>query len=222
VKINGLKFGIELLVIGLTLSCSSLEKKAKDCLELGDYERAINLYNEMVDQSPKKFEGRYGLGLAFYQKAYALQERGVESRKQWQKSIEEMQFASRIGTVPSLPLNLANAHYRLAVVLDDQGESAQAKRNLEEVLRLNPSHTKALHRLGTLYLEAKEYQKARSTLQGVLELDPTFLSAYKNLGIALWAIGKIKEAAEIWEAGLTMEPNDSFLMEWSAKANKRL
>ncbi len=196
-------------------------QKAKECLEIGDYDRAIRLYNAELDHHPQNFEARYGLGLAYYQKARAENGSAADAIRGWAKSVDELECALRIRSTPVLTQNLANACYHLAAAQDDQGHSEEAMRNLERALGYRPGHIQALHRLGSIQYQLREYDRARSTFQRVLETDPSFIPAYQNLGSTLWALGRLDEASAIWKAGLDLSPRDEFLRRWHSKAESK-
>ncbi len=196
-------------------------QKARECLDIGDYERAIRLYNAELDRHPRSFEARYGLGLAYYQKAYAQNSSLGEEVRDWSRSIEELECALRIRSTPVLVQNLANACYRLAVAMDNRGRTDDAFRTLERALSHRPGHLQALHRLGSIHYRRGHYDRARPVFQRVLEMDPAYVAAYQNLGSTLWALGRKQEAGAIWRAGLNLAPDDEFLRQWAGKAASR-
>jgi tetratricopeptide (TPR) repeat protein len=76
--------------------------------------------------------------------------------------------------------------------LDNHSDDAQAE--LEKVVALDPSRTKALYLLGRLYVLDKENEKAVPYLQRALRLQPNLNEASGLLGTAYVHLGQFAEA----------------------------
>jgi len=57
----------------------------------------------------------------------------------------------------------------------------------------------------------KEYEKVISLCEDVLLLEPENALAYKRLGSALYALGNVNKAVEMWKKALILDPNDKEL-----------
>jgi hypothetical protein len=64
-----------------------------------------------------------------------------------------------------------HALYYLSAVLEQKGEAAEARRLLEEAVRLQPSFASAMYRLRALYLKAGDRAKMESALAEFQRLD---------------------------------------------------
>lgn len=64
----------------------------------------------------------------------------------------------------ALDPSLAEAHFELGVVLEDQGQTAQAASEFERAIAIDPQWAEAHYRLGQAYRQAGEGNKARKEL----------------------------------------------------------
>jgi len=82
----------------------------------------------------------------------------------------------------------------LGVELHRQGRHAEAARLYRQVLQRRPDHSEALYLLGIIELAESRFQRAADLIARSIRGHAGFGRAHANLGLALWALGRQKEA----------------------------
>jgi tetratricopeptide (TPR) repeat protein len=78
----------------------------------------------------------------------------------------------------------------------DEGNSAEAEKNLTEAIAADPKNKQLYYVIGTIYIDLKQNDKAEAALNKAIELDPDYVDAQYQLGAHLVGIaGNIKEEA---------------------------
>jgi Flp pilus assembly protein TadD len=80
-----------------------------------------------------------------------------------------------------------------------QQNFAEAIKNFQSVLMIDPANLKAQANLGVTLMEAKNYPDAISALHAAILLAPNDADLRTNLGIALERSGKPKEARQAYD-----------------------
>ena len=113
--------------------------------------------------------------------------------RDYSKAVESFQTAHAKGLDSwELWLNSGLARSRL-------GQDLQARKELERVLRLQPSDPSALFHLGRLDLKEGSYSEAEKKFRKVLSLKPEDRGALFSLGTALLRQGRKKEGRDVLE-----------------------
>jgi len=76
-------------------------------------------------------------------------------------------------------LSISEDFFAKAVVLCERNENEAAAEVLEQAVRMNPDHAKALHLLGHTYDRLHKPGKARICIEKALRIDPS-LSMYST------------------------------------------
>lgn len=100
------------------------------------------------------------------------------------------------GLAPALahPLTRAEALNMQGVLAAMLGDAGASRAHLEEALRADPGHYRALTNLGNLDLEAGDAARAEGHYRQVIALNPEYDGGHHNLGVALRRQGKIGES----------------------------
>jgi tetratricopeptide (TPR) repeat protein len=116
----------------------------------------------------------------------------LESRQMWKEAIEA--YRNILAQDPKAP----GIHYRIGSILLDTSPSAEtaaeAKKELEAELQINPNSAAAVFALGEIARRAGAWDEAIRQFSRASQLDAGFLEAYFSLGISLNASGKFAEA----------------------------
>jgi TolB-like protein len=93
----------------------------------------------------------------------------------------------------------AVARYAFGVHLIVIGESARAVEEMELASRLDPLSMLMLYSLAWAYLQAERYPDAIGVCDRILAADPMFRAAFESKGAALRGLGRLEEAARLFE-----------------------
>ena len=75
-------------------------------------------------------------------------------------------------------------------------------------LDLRPDHPRALLRLSTVLIRRRRYDEAQSFLESLTKKYPDYAVAWWNLGVLHRKLGKPKQAQQVWEQALRVEPEN--------------
>ena len=112
-------------------------------------------------------------------------------------------------TVEKLPGN-DRARSNLGNALDDEGRTAEAMAQYQEVLRLKPDLAEPHSNLGNLLMKIPgRVDEAVAQYDEAVRLKPDYEPAHKNLANALDSLGRTADAAAQSEAALRLRPGDA-------------
>lgn len=100
-------------------------------------------------------------------------------------------------------------HLHAAMMASEDGRTADARKDLQVVLDLNPNSQTALAQLGTLELRDGKYQEAATHLKRARDLSPQDATAALYLGEALQKLGDFSGARDALEASLKLNPKST-------------
>ena len=103
----------------------------------------------------------------------------------------------------------AEAHYRLANALKDQGKLDQAVSRYRRAVELEPDYAEAHNGLGTARREGGKLDEAVACYRRAVQLRPNDVEPQYNLGVALMDQGKLDEAVACYRRALQLAPNDA-------------
>lgn len=113
-------------------------------------------------------------------------------------------FSAAVRTAP----RSTDAAFNLAVALDARGDAEGARLEWERTLRLDPTHTGALSRLGTWYAERGALDVAAGFFQRAVASEPCNVETRFNLALLLDRLGRTDEAVTQYRAFLACNPVD--------------
>lgn len=140
---------------------------------IGDYERALQVYNELVLISPDDAHGYYNIGLIHW----AMGEY-KEAEKSWHTAIQKDRMAKKAEldkvpeseelvhslTVKVFPVSFG-AHKSLGSLYDQLGMKERALSEFETALEFVPSDSKCYYYLGKIYYEMGDTERAIANLE---------------------------------------------------------
>jgi predicted Zn-dependent protease len=152
-----------------------------------------------------------------------LNAEALEARRMWDEAIEA--YRNILAQHPEVP----EIHFRIARILLDKSPGAEsfaeAKKELEEELKINPNSASAEFVLGEIARRAGQWDEATRHFSRASQLDAGFLEAYLALGMSLTSAGKHAEAIAPLERYVKMAPGDpaghyQLAMAYSRTGNK--
>jgi len=101
----------------------------------------------------------------------------------------------------------AVAHFVLANVLMEQGETAEATEHYREAIRLNPDYHDARLNLAVALQRQGRANEAIAELQIILQANPSFAEAHNTLATVLWQQGQTVPAIAQYREALRLDPD---------------
>lgn len=135
-----------------------------------------------------------------------LNAEALESKQMWKEAIEA--YRKILAQNPKVP----DIHFRIATILLDTSGSAeataQAKKELEAELEIDPRRAAAVFVLGEIARRAGQWDEAVRLFTSASEMDVGFLEAYLGLGMTLNAAGRFADAIKPLERYAKGAPDD--------------
>jgi tetratricopeptide (TPR) repeat protein len=103
------------------------------------------------------------------------------------------------------------AHYNLAIVLSQQGETEEALRHLRLALEIKPAFVDARCALGDLLVAQGNVSDAVGEYRQALSINPECVAAHCNLGIVLASRGSLNEAIGHYREALDAAPANALV-----------
>lgn len=105
-----------------------------------------------------------------------------------------------------------NPYLFLTTIYEKTGRLEEARKLLEDGVRLNPRNFKLWMELGIVQVQLNRYEEAISSLNRALELIDWDPDLWNYLGVAYGNKGDLYRAKEIYEKGLTLAPDYAVLL----------
>ncbi len=130
----------------------------------------------------------------------------LESKQMWKEAIEA--YRNILSQDPKVP----GIHYRIATILLDTSPTAEAAaeatRELNAELEINPKDAAAVFVLGEVARRAGNWDEAIRQFTRASQLDAGFMEAYFSLGLSFIAAGKYADAIPPLERYAKAVPDD--------------
>lgn len=191
--------------------------------QAGRLDQAASLYRQVLAANPRHAGAMHLLGLA------ALQSGQAESAIDWIRRAIEIDDgraafhanlaeaycslgrydSAQASCVQALRLNpqFAEARYKLGMVLEQQGDRAEAVVNYEQAVAIKPEYVAAQRRLGLALQLLGRPDEATAALRRAIELDARDLEARFVLAGILQAQRRFQEAEAEYRAALAVDPH---------------
>ncbi len=194
-------------------------------MSLGEYQKAINDYDQTIALDPKNdnalsSRGAAYFGLGEYQKSIndydqaitlnpkddnAFSNRGTAYTYlgEYQKAINDYDQA--------ITLNPKNAKHfvNLGIIYARLGEHQKAIENYDQAITLNPKDDNAFGNRGTAYTYLGEYQKAINDYYQAITLNPKNAEYFVNRGITYARLGEHQKAIKDFNQAIKLDPKNA-------------
>ncbi len=198
--------------------------EAGSLMEAKAYERAEDLYNKIIVESPLSARAWHGLALIADRKgdqakAIELLRRSIDMNEEYVDALRDLieilairgpirelvQFATKAHEIspenPKYTIILAKAHL-------EEEDYASSEYFFKKTIRLSPKLAQAFKGLGRLYLIQEDYDSAMKNFERSLDLDEADVSTLNSLGMTYIKLGKYQEGIDKYQAALKIRPND--------------
>lgn len=197
-----------------------------DLYQRGRLEEATVLAREVVDESPD-------MGVAYDHLAQVLLERG-RGREAMEVLGRAVDRGVATGAVvrqlallhaqqghPERAVDLLQPRAAagdpddlnaLGVALAEGGRPEEARRILQRVFDRDPHNPEAHQNLALASLQMGDWETARAEARTALAANERLPHAWNYLGVALYNLGRPREAVEAWERAVSLAPDDFDLL----------
>src|SRR5215813_5367948 len=139
--------------------------------------------------------------------AHELNAEALELQGRWDEAAKEYQgILQRNPDVPGI-------HFRLARLILSKPNpaptmAADAKKELDQELKINPSNAPAEYILGELARQTQQWDEAVEHFSRAATLDPSFGDAFLGMGTSLVAARKFSDAIAPLESAVKLQPGN--------------
>jgi protein O-GlcNAc transferase len=95
----------------------------------------------------------------------------------------------------------------LGVIFSQRGNHAEAVRQIDVALKINPKAAPAHNNRGNVLRELKRLEEALASYDRALALKPDYAEAFNNRGIALQELKRLEEALASYDRALAVKPD---------------
>lgn len=157
----------------------------------GNYDRAIQDFNEAIHLSPNDAYAYYGRGYAYKKKG------------DYDRAIQDFNEAIHLNP------KLERAYYDRGSAYMDKDDYDRALQEFDEAIRLNPKDAYAYNNRGVAYEKKDEYVHAIQDYNQAILLNPNYAYAYSNRGTAYFAQSNLTAAIADFEHTISAAPSSS-------------
>jgi Flp pilus assembly protein TadD len=104
-------------------------------------------------------------------------------------------------------------HYKLAMALDQSGDTAGERSALEHAIKLDPTLALAQNQLGYLLARDGNQAAAEEHFRAAVKAAPEFAEAWVNLASTLGAEDRLNDAQQAIATALKLDPNNAHALE---------
>jgi len=165
-------------VVGQEKSASDWNDEGTNLTHSGQYDDAVNAFNEAIDMDPSFAE-------AWCNKGIALDELGKHD-----EAIDAYDEAIKINP------QLIGAWYNKGITLDEQNNHEGAIEAYDEAIKIDPRFAEAWTNKGVSFAIQGKYDDAINAFDEAIKINPQFAKAWYNKAIALKTQGSDAEADE--------------------------
>jgi len=168
---------------------SELLSQADRLRKGGQYQKAIDLYDQVIAQKPSA-EAHWG-------RCYSL------------NSLQQPEMAiAACNEALALNPNYPEALWSKGNALDQEQRPADSLKLYEQATALKPDFAEAWNNQGVALLKVGRASEAVTALDKATTLKPSFADAWANRGAALWQLGQVRLAIASMDKALQIDPNN--------------
>lgn len=154
----------------------------------GEYEKAIEAYEQAIQLSPRSVETYYNLGMAY------------GSLGRYRDAVEVYNRALRIEP------EYAPAHYNLGHAYSNLKQFEKAIRAFQHAIQYDPDNLEAYLALGKAYSDSGKREKAIDTLEQAIRRKPDDPYVYYNLGLLYFPSGPHAATVDAFTQAISRDP----------------
>ena len=98
-----------------------------------------------------------------------------------------------------------DAHYNLALLLNNLGRPNDALIHYNIAISLKPEFFEAHNNLGAIMWNLRKFEQAEASYKKAIKLKPDYIEPYNNLGLVLFKLEKFSEAEKIFKTAINIK-----------------
>jgi len=169
------------------MSINQIYKDAMEQFKNKNYDKAIELLNEVIKQDSKNVDAYANIAVIY------------KNKKDYEKSFEYLNKAIKLN-----PRN-ENLHSNMGNLLRTIKNYKGALGAYSNAVKLNPKNPNNYNNLGILYEQMNDSNKAISAYKQAVKVDGNFSKAINNIGVILYKQKKYQEAVDIFSIALKVD-----------------
>lgn len=171
----------------------------------GNPERARQEFQNALALNPDYVEAHLNLAVTLSELG-RYEEAQIEFRQAAELEYKTDPEQDRGGMPKSFRIQIAHKHAEVGDLYREVGRYAEAVREYEHALQVNPAFLDIRLKLGKVYLEMQLKEEAVSEFRKILEANPKYHEARGALGFALYCLGDRAQAEKEWRDCLKLDP----------------
>ena len=212
-----------ILVAAVLCACNGNDlTRGDDALRIGDFDRAVKNFSNVLDADPANRDARYGLAIAYYAIAEDKERLKVSSLESWERTVREFKILSVVDTSGKSKPMYSTSLFYLARAMLAQNAQAKVLPLLDKSIQLDPENYFSYNLKALILAGQGDTDEAKKIYAYIVTREPKFASAYVNLGNLYWNAHDYESAWDIWSMGHEALPQDAVLAKWTRIAEDSL
>ncbi len=212
-----------ILVAAVLCACNGNDmNRGDDALRIGDFDRAVKNFSNVLDADPANRDARYGLAIAYYAIAEDKERLKVSSLESWERTVREFKILSVVDTSGKSKPMYSTSLFYLARAMLAQNAQAKVLPLLDKSIQLDPENYFSYNLKALILAGQGDTDEAKKIYAYIVTREPKFASAYVNLGNLYWNAHDYESAWDIWSMGHEALPQDAVLAKWTRIAEDSL
>ena len=212
-----------MLVAVFVCACDGNDmNRGDEALRIGDYDRAVTNFSNVLDRDPANRDARYGLAIAYYAIAEDRERLKQSTLALWDRTVREFRILSAVDTSEKVKPMYSTALFYLARAMLPENEPAKVLSLLDKSIQLDPENYFSYNLKALILGGQGDADGAKQIYAYIVTKNPKFASAYVNLGNLYWNIHDYESAWDIWSMGHEALPQDPVLAKWTRVAEDSL
>lgn len=179
-------------------------KQADRAREAGQFQKAIELYDQAIALNPKLAEVHWG-------RCYSL------------NSVQQPDDAiAACNQALAIKPNYPEALWSKGSALDQKQRFNESLKLYQQATTLKPNFAEAWNNLGVSLLAVGRKTEAVAAFDKATALKPGFANAWGNRGATLWELGRFDEAIVSMDKALQIQPNNPDIVNLRQQAREKL
>ncbi len=198
-----LVFVITIIAIAYCYALSASLDESNELWWSGEYEKAIDVYQELAQDNNYSFSARMNLAALY------------RSLSDYNSAIDE--YKNIISNGVNFDISeIGKVYIFLAESLYYNKQLKESKKYFEKALNLFPEHENVMFGLGRVFFDLSKLKKAEVILNRIIKVDPEFTGSYIYLAKIAEKRNKTEEAIEYYRKALKKDSQHVELRFWLA------